>query len=55
MGCLPNGVADRHLEVDDEDSCTFLKEYKRSSKSYIDDRNNEEEHEWIGLGYYLIT
>ena len=45
----------RHLEADDEDSRTFLKEYGRSSKRYINDQNNEEEHEWIGLGYYLIT
>jgi hypothetical protein len=45
----------RHLEADDEDSRTFLKEYQRSSKGYIDDRNDEEEHGWIGLGYYLRT
>jgi hypothetical protein len=45
----------RHLEADDEDSHTFLKEYGRSSKRYIDDQNDEEEHGWIGLGYYLST
>jgi len=33
----------------------FLREYGRSSKRYIDDRNDGEEHEWIGLGYYLRT
>ena len=45
----------RHLEADSEDSRTFLREYIRSSKRYIDDRNDGEEHEWIGLGYYLRT
>ena len=45
----------KHLETDDEDSRTFLKVYGRSSKGYIDDQNDEEEHGWIGLGYYLST
>jgi hypothetical protein len=45
----------RHLEADDEDLCTFLKEHGRLSKGYIDDQNDEEEHGWIGLGYYLRT
>ena len=45
----------RYLEADNEDSCMFLREYGRSSKRYIDDRNDEKEHGWIGLGYYLRT
>ena len=34
----------RHLGANDEDSRTFLREYGRSSKRYINDRNDEEEH-----------
>ena len=34
---------------------TVLKEYKRSTKRLIDDRNGEGEHGWIGLGYYFRT
>ena len=45
----------RHLEADNEDSRTFLREYRRSSKRYIDDQNDEEEYDWIGLGCYLST
>jgi hypothetical protein len=32
-----------------------LKEYERSTKRLIDDRNREEEHGWIGLSYYFRT
>ena len=32
-----------------------LKEYERSTKRYINDRNDEEEHGWIGLGYHFRT
>ena len=31
----------------------ILKEYERPTKRYIDDRNDEEERGWIGLGYYF--
>ena len=41
----------KHLEADDEDSHMFLKGYERLFKGYIADRNDEEEHVWIGLGY----
>jgi hypothetical protein len=32
-----------------------MKEYDRSTKRYTDDQNNEEEHGWIGIGYYSRT
>ena len=34
---------------------TILKGYERSTKRYIDDRNDEEEHGWIGSGYHFWT